>query len=517
MTRMGRACCGLVVAMIVLAFLPASARAGTNWEDAAWSAWSPAGAATSTPAVTSWGAGRLDMFVRGQDNALWHRAWDGSAWTGWVSLGGTLTSAPAAVSWGPGRIDVFARGPDDALWHIAWTGATWSGWQSQGGLLDSTPAVASWGLDRLDVFARGSDLALWHRAWDGSVWSGWEPLGGHLVAAPAAVSWGSGRIDVLATGADRSLWHIAWMGSAWSGWEPRGGLLTSAPTVASWASNRLDVFARGADNAIWHLAWDGSTWVGWEPQGGLVDSDPQAYSWETNRVDVLVRGTDHAIWHKAWNGSAWSGWSSLGAAPWAVSLPEVPYFRQVYELSCEEAALQMALGHDLINVSQAQVLNDIGIDWRASYTTSDGVLHWGDPYTNFVGDPNGSEVALTGYGTFFSTITRVASAYGAASGERVLTAAEGVAPQDVYSAVLGNHPAVVWVSFDWKFHPYGQWLAFDGRWVQYEGPVEHAVTIAGVTAGSVLVYNPWFGPQWIDKATFEAAYATYNRMAVILE
>jgi hypothetical protein len=31
------------------------------------------------------------------------------------------------------------------------------------------------------------------------------------------------------------------------------------------------------------------------------------------------------------------------------------------------------------------------------------------------------------------------------------------------------------------------------------------------------VFNPWFGPQWIDKATFESAYSTYNFMAVVVE
>ena len=94
---------------------------------------------------------------------------------------------------------------------------------------------------------------------------------------------------------------------------------------------------------------------------------------------------------------------------------------------------------------------------------------------------------------------------------------EGVAAQDVYNAVLGGHPAVVWVSFDWQFHRPGAWLAFDGRWVQYEGPVEHAVTVIGVDQNSVYVFNPWFGPQWISRSTFEASYATYNRMAVILD
>lgn len=505
----------LLAAFGVLLLVPPASPvlAGTNWEDGAWSAWTPAGGLTSPAAAASWGAGRMDLFARGQDNALWHRDWDGSGWTGWLPLGGGLDSAPAAVSWGQGRVDVFARGLDSGLWHIAWTGSAWSGWQALGGGLTSAAAVASWGSNRLDVFVRGLDRALWHRAWDGASWSPWESLGGGLTSAPTAVSWGPGRIDVFARGLDSALWHIAWTGNAWSSWQPLGGILHGAPAAASWGAGRLDVFARGSDDALWHRAWDGSSWGAWEAHGGIVDADPQAYSWEPGRIDVLVKGQDNGFWRLAWNGAAWSGWIGLGGAPTAISLPDVPFYRQVYSLSCEEAALQMALGHDSIAVTQLQVLNDIGVDLRPSFTSSDGILHWGDPYTNFVGDVNGSEVALTGYGTYFSTIARVGALYGA----RVLTAGEGIAPADVYHAVLGGHPVVVWVSFDWRFHPHGQWLAFDGRWVQYEGPVEHAVTVVGVSGGSVQVFNPWFGPQTIDKATFEAAYATYNHMAAVVE
>jgi peptidoglycan hydrolase-like protein with peptidoglycan-binding domain len=82
-----------------------------------WSGWeSLGGVLTSGPGVSSWSAGRLDCFVRGTDNALWHK-WFSGGWSGWESLGGVLTSDPAAVSWGASRIDVFARGTDNALWH----------------------------------------------------------------------------------------------------------------------------------------------------------------------------------------------------------------------------------------------------------------------------------------------------------------------------------------------------------------------------------------------------------------
>ena len=55
------------------------------------------------------------VFVKGMDGALW---WKRGA-EAWQSLGGYLTSSPAAVSWGNGRIDVFVHGGDNALWHMS--------------------------------------------------------------------------------------------------------------------------------------------------------------------------------------------------------------------------------------------------------------------------------------------------------------------------------------------------------------------------------------------------------------
>jgi hypothetical protein len=176
-----------------------------------WLGWEDLGGVlTSAPAVSSWAANRLDCFVRGTDNALWHKWWNGSSWSGWESLGGVLTSEPAAVSWGPNRIDVFARGTNNAMWHKWWNGSTWSGWEDLGGVLTSGPAVSSWAANRLDCFVRGTDNALWHKWWNGSGWSGWESLGGVLTSAPAAVSWGPDRIDVFVRGTNSAMWHKWW-------------------------------------------------------------------------------------------------------------------------------------------------------------------------------------------------------------------------------------------------------------------------------------------------------------------
>jgi uncharacterized protein YvpB len=189
----------------------------------------------------------------------------------------------------------------------------------------------------------------------------------------------------------------------------------------------------------------------------------------------------------------------------------VPYYHQNYSLSCEEASLRMALASRGVNVSEDQILNDIGIDWRPAYWDSAG-MHWGDPYANVVGDPNGSELNYTGYGTYHSTIARASHDFGVAT----VADGENISPGSVYQAILDGHPVVAWVAFDWRYHSPTYYQAFDGRTVQYGYGWEHAVTLAGVTPDSVLVNNPWSGQQWIAKSTFESAFASLHDMAVIV-
>ena len=47
------------------------------------------------------------------------------------TLGGELDPAetPAASSWGPDRLDVYARGLDGKTWHRWWDGAQWVPWE----------------------------------------------------------------------------------------------------------------------------------------------------------------------------------------------------------------------------------------------------------------------------------------------------------------------------------------------------------------------------------------------------
>jgi len=56
-----------------------------------------------------------------------------SRWSGWEDLGGILSSGIGVSSWAANRLDCFVRGTDNAMWHKWWNGAAWSGWESLGG------------------------------------------------------------------------------------------------------------------------------------------------------------------------------------------------------------------------------------------------------------------------------------------------------------------------------------------------------------------------------------------------
>jgi peptidoglycan/xylan/chitin deacetylase (PgdA/CDA1 family) len=92
-----------------------------------WSAWQTLGGLTySAPAASASPEGTgAWVFVRGVDNVLWLNA--SVASTGWQRLGGVLIDAPGAAG-APGRVDVVVRGTDNASWLLQQRNGTWSAW-----------------------------------------------------------------------------------------------------------------------------------------------------------------------------------------------------------------------------------------------------------------------------------------------------------------------------------------------------------------------------------------------------
>jgi hypothetical protein len=277
-------------------------------------------------AVTSWREGRLDLFIKGADNGLWHRTYVSNVWSCWKPLGGLVTSGPAVASWNDGRLDVFVRGGDNALYHKSFDGG-WSDWEGLGGVLTSAPAVASWSRGRLDVFVRGTDNALHHKSFDGE-WSDWQGLGGVLTSAPAVTSGAPGRLDVFVRGTDNGL-HRRWFDGTWTSewdWDPRfddgrwsdwtyvawAGVVASAPAAVSWGPGRVDLFFKGITNYLAHAYYENNDYLGFEWFEGGLTSAPAVASAAQGILDVFVRGGGNALHYKSyistrgWSGLAWT-------------------------------------------------------------------------------------------------------------------------------------------------------------------------------------------------------------------
>jgi hypothetical protein len=280
------------------------------------------GQVASDPAVAKNQDGRLEAFVVGPDQALWHIAQISpyGPWSDWSKLDGNLAGNPVVGVNADGRLEVFVRGSDNALWHN-WQvspGGDWAGWASLGGLLAGEPVVDS-NLDgRLEVFAWGFDRALWHN-WQvapNGDWSGWATLQGELTSDPVVARNDDGRLEVFGRGLDNALWHI-WQtapNNGWSDWASLAGTVTDDYTVAANADGRLEVFARATDGSLWHN-WQVSPsggWSGWAASGGVLASKIAVGRNIDGGLEVFARGTDLALWHNRQNRSQWSGWWSLG-------------------------------------------------------------------------------------------------------------------------------------------------------------------------------------------------------------
>ncbi len=298
----------------------------------------------STPFAARNADGRIEAFCTGSDGALWH-IWQtapGKGWGTWSSFGRPIPTveldpkdAPCVESNPHGRLEVFAKGTDGALWHIYQTApnGTWSSWASLGKppTTSSTSLGSSTNADgRMEVFTVGEDGGLWH-IWQytpGGSWSGWNSLGkpasGLGAFMPLTVSRNfDGRLEVFVKGSDGAFYHV-WQhtpGGSWGGWFDFGSP-PAAPTdfgaVAPNKDGRLD-FLVSAANGLWHT-WQitpGGPWGGWFSLGnpaGTQISSPCVIANADGRLEAFLTTTGGALWHT---------WQVLpGGVPW-VPIPTI--------------------------------------------------------------------------------------------------------------------------------------------------------------------------------------------------
>ncbi|CAN5728158.1 hypothetical protein BH09MYX1_BH09MYX1_40590 [soil metagenome] len=292
--------------------------------------------------------GRIEVFVCGTDNALWHN-WQltpGGDWSGWVSFPTAVklqSGDIAVVANSDGRLAAFVVATDGKVWH-AWQGSPnggWTGWTSLGGTpaMQNPALVAGRNLDgRLELLMHGTDNTVWHIAQTsaGGGWGAWSSIGGILAGSSTQMALGTnldGRLELFVNGPPNDVmgstsyalyhsWQIT-AGGTWSAFARRDGtnLATSSSiAVASNQDGRMEVFVRGYDNALWHV-WQLHPNNGWgaiESLGGgnivqSVNSDIAATTRPDGRITVVVIGSGklYELTQTSAGSTTYSAWTNL--------------------------------------------------------------------------------------------------------------------------------------------------------------------------------------------------------------
>jgi uncharacterized protein YvpB len=298
-------------------------------------------------------------------------------------------------------------------------------------------------------------------------------------------------------------------------------LRTFAGKVVNEPAARLR-FGPGLDMPVVDLLPAGSvlTFDGWfrrPDEAPLPDAT-------TGRIEPWSRDWLHLADGRGWvHSSAVLGQPPAGTPPltWrrppqlpaaTASIVNVPLDLQDTHVTCEVAALKMALSARGISATEAQLLGRVGVDPRPPELDAAGrIVRWGNPNTGFVGDPAGRMSELTGYGVYSGPVAGAARA----SGVEVMVAGRDISPAAVYADLIAGHPVVAWVTSDYTRDQLRTWTAWDGSVVGYTLR-EHAVLLVGVTPTQLVIHDPWWGTLWRSRAVFESSYSTLGNMAVVI-
>ncbi|MFG2172012.1 glycoside hydrolase family 27 protein [Streptomyces niveus] len=268
---------------------------------------------TASPALVRDGD-RLTAFTRGADGSLRQQSGRDGHWSSRTTdLGGPtdgrILGQPAAYTSAaePGRIDVFVRGTDDAAYRRAFTDGRWGRWQKLGGSLADAPSVAYESAERWTLFAHDEDGQIRSRG----PRSGWTTLGAPeqrtVYGRPSAVVDEAGRTHVaVRTAEDAVWWRVRDTAGDWSAWTSLGGTVSGSPTLVA-VDGGVRLYARAGDYTLWQRAYDsegpnGSSsgaWGDWSARGefvsGVFDGALGATAGPGDTVLTAFRGVDGRV------------------------------------------------------------------------------------------------------------------------------------------------------------------------------------------------------------------------------
>ncbi|MEK7071138.1 MAG: C39 family peptidase [Patescibacteria group bacterium] len=187
----------------------------------------------------------------------------------------------------------------------------------------------------------------------------------------------------------------------------------------------------------------------------------------------------------------------------------IPFYPQEHALTCEAAALRMALNYYGVGVSEDELLEKLVFDTKGPKSSNN---IWGDPDLGFVGDIDGSVFKGTGYGVYEEPIYELASKY------RPAFVMKDAQLEKVLEGVKNGHPVIVWGLLS-KRKPI-IWQTEEGKKIEAH-PGEHARVITGFYGSSskptkIILMDPIYGKIRMSKEKFLSDWNVMENRTVVI-
>jgi hypothetical protein len=122
------------------------------------------GGVAGTPVARMGHKSRMDVFVNGTDQVLWQLWRANDTWQEWVPFGAAGVSVPAVTSWAADRVDLWVRSGQGTLLRKVYD-STWADWVDTGILAPDGNFIALTSeVGHVDVLVTGT-TSVWHARW----------------------------------------------------------------------------------------------------------------------------------------------------------------------------------------------------------------------------------------------------------------------------------------------------------------------------------------------------------------
>jgi hypothetical protein len=179
------------------------------------------------------------MAVRGLNNGIYYRVWNGAAWGDWMALAGLTIDSPAAAVVG-NQLHLVVRGVNyDQIWYgsVNLADNSFSGWTQLSGATPSAPTLTA-NSTTLCLVVRGETNWVYYRFYDiaSKTWGDWSGIVSGSTSDSPGATLVNDQLNLVVQGVNYGqIWYgsLNLANNSFSGWTQLSGATPSAPTLTS--------------------------------------------------------------------------------------------------------------------------------------------------------------------------------------------------------------------------------------------------------------------------------------------